>query len=125
MLAQLKPSSDITTVAHAISREGFEELMIEDVGELTANKALNEEKVLDFNIEDHINSKESSNEERGPMTVNTSLEDLQLSNKLGNYFLSNDHNVQKAVKFQSDLTVCMARYQESYKELAKNNHGDE
>ena len=112
--------SDIITVAHAIGREGFEELTIENVAELTADKVLNEEEILEIVLEEHVHSKESSDdEEGGPITANSILEGLQLANKLGNHFLTNDHNVERAVQFQRDLTACMAHYQESYKELTK------
>ena len=119
-LTETELHSDIITVVHAIGQEGFEELTIENVAELTADKVLNEEEILEVVLEEHVHSKESSDDgEGGPITTNSILEGLQLANKPGNHFLTNGHNAERTVQFQRDLTACMARYQESYKELTK------
>ncbi|GFW75504.1 uncharacterized protein TNCV_4426871 [Trichonephila clavipes] len=51
-----------------------------------------------------------------PLTKNY-REGLQLSGKLANFFIQNDNDVERALKFQRDLKFCMSGYRELYKEL--------
>ncbi|GFU24806.1 uncharacterized protein TNCV_5008891 [Trichonephila clavipes] len=37
--------------------------------------------------------------------------------KLANFFIQNDNDVERALKFQRDLKFCMSGYRELYKEL--------
>ncbi|UYV76289.1 hypothetical protein LAZ67_13003275 [Cordylochernes scorpioides] len=46
-------------------------------------------------------------------------EGLQLSGKLEIFFIQNDNDVERALKFQRDLKFCMSGYRELYKELVK------
>jgi hypothetical protein len=109
-------------LSHKIGREGFEDLTIEDIAELTIDEAPNEEQILE-SISENVNESTlvSSSDDEGviPLSASTILEGLQLANKLGNHFLTNDDNVERAVQFQRDLKMIMARYEESYKELTK------
>ncbi|GFV92695.1 uncharacterized protein TNCV_1375451 [Trichonephila clavipes] len=50
-----------------------------------------------------------------PLTKNY-REGLQLSGKLANFFIQNDNDVERALKFQRDLKFCIG-YRELYKEL--------
>ena len=44
-----------------------------------------------------------------------------MGRKLGNYFIQNDANVERALRFQCDINRCLAQYEEVYKDLTKNS----
>ncbi|UYV63958.1 hypothetical protein LAZ67_2006137 [Cordylochernes scorpioides] len=62
---------------------------------------------------------DSELEDVTPLDEKLLREGLQLSGKLEIFFIQNDNDVERALKFQRDLKFCMSRYRELYKELVK------
>ncbi|UYV76844.1 TIGD1 [Cordylochernes scorpioides] len=62
-------------------------------------------------------------EELVPVTFTAKVirEGLALGRKLGNHFMQNDTNVERALRFQRDINRCLAQYEEVYKDLTKNS----
>ncbi|UYV75300.1 amt-3 [Cordylochernes scorpioides] len=62
---------------------------------------------------------DSELEDVTPLDEKLLREGLQLSGKLEIFFIQNDNDVERALKFQRDLKFCMSGYRELYKELVK------
>ncbi|UYV72548.1 hypothetical protein LAZ67_9003644 [Cordylochernes scorpioides] len=55
------------------------------------------------------------------ITAKVIREGLALGRKLGNHFMQNDTNVERALRFQRDINRCLAQCEEVYKDLTKNS----
>ena len=44
-----------------------------------------------------------------------------MGRKLGNHFVQNDTNVERALRFKRGINRCLAQYEEVYKDLTKNS----
>lgn len=49
------------------------------------------------------------------------LVNLVCESGVGNHFIQNDTNVERALRFQRDINRCLAQYEEVYKDLTKNS----
>lgn len=112
--------TEIITLAQAVGGEGFDHFTVDDINEIIVERVLNEDELLEIALED-VDRNNSTDEDEPSSAITTSsiLEGLQMANKLEDHFLTNNHIIERAVKFQSDLQSCIARYKELYKELSK------
>ncbi|XP_054746093.1 tigger transposable element-derived protein 1-like [Anastrepha obliqua] len=114
--------TDITTLAHTISGDGFDDLSFADIEELLADKSLSENEIIDLTLETHQDREHRDNDEEDPPILNATLikEGLDLARKLGNHFQQHDPDEERAAKFQRELKSLMASYRELYKGLLRN-----
>ena len=76
--------------------------------------------MIKFLASQHDVSIESSDSEVPvKLTANLIQEGLQIANKLGQHFIKNYPNVERAAQFQHEPNSCMACYKELYKEVAR------
>ncbi|XP_054747303.1 tigger transposable element-derived protein 1-like [Anastrepha obliqua] len=114
-----KEYPNIINLAHAVGRQGLDDLVFDDVDELMIDKVLSEEEILDFASQKADSVESSDSEEPVKLTANLIQKGLQFANKLEHHFITNDSNVERAAQFQRELNSCMARYKELYKEVAR------
>ncbi|GFT17732.1 tigger transposable element-derived protein 1 [Trichonephila clavipes] len=103
-----------------IGGEGFDDFGEHDIEELLVDEALNDDDILEsmVDITKDLETVDSEPEEDvTPLDEKLLREGLQLSGKLANFFIQNDNDVERALKFQRDLKFCMSGYRELYKEL--------
>lgn len=108
-------------MAHSLGGEGFDDFTDDDIAELMANKELSEDDLVNLVCESE--SDKSDEEELVPVTFTAKVirEGLALGRKLGNHFIQNDTNVERALRFQRDINRCLAQYEEVHKDLTKNS----
>lgn len=113
--------SQIVQMAHSLGGEGFDDFTDDDIAELMADKELSEDDLVNLVCESE--SDKSDEEELVPVTFTAKVirEGLALGRKLGNHFIQNDTNVERALRFQRDINRCLAQYEEVYKDLTKNS----
>ncbi|GFV63494.1 uncharacterized protein TNCV_4553401 [Trichonephila clavipes] len=112
--------SEIISIAKEIGGEGFDDFGEHDIEELLVDEALNDDDILEsmVDITKDLETVDSEPEEDvTPLDEKLLREGLQLSGKLANFFIQNDNDVERALKFQRDLKFCMSGYRELYKEL--------
>ncbi|XP_054745872.1 tigger transposable element-derived protein 1-like [Anastrepha obliqua] len=109
--------TDITTLAHTIGGDGFDDVSFADIEELLADKSLSENEIIDLTLETHQDREHSDNDEEDPPILNATLikAGLDLARKLGNHFQQHDPDEERAAKFQRELKSLMASYRELYK----------
>ncbi|UYV76545.1 hypothetical protein LAZ67_14001088 [Cordylochernes scorpioides] len=85
---------------------------ITHIAELMADKELSEDDLV--NLVCQSESDKSDEEELVPVTFTAKVirEGLALGRKLGNRFMQNDTNVERALRFQCDINHCLAQYEE-------------
>ncbi|GFW09237.1 tigger transposable element-derived protein 1 [Trichonephila clavipes] len=113
-------TSEIISIAKEIGGEGFDDFGEHDIEELLVEEALNDDDILEsmVDITKDLETVDSEPEEDvTPLDEKLLREGLQLSGKLANFFIQNDNDVERALKFQRDLKFCMSGYRELYKEL--------
>ncbi|GFU91055.1 tigger transposable element-derived protein 1 [Trichonephila clavipes] len=113
-------TSEIISIAKEIGGEGFDDFGEHDIEELLVDEALNDDNILEsmVDITKDLETVDSEPEEDvTPLDEKLLREGLQLSGKLANFFIQNDNDVERALKFQRDLKFCMSGYRELYKEL--------
>ncbi|UYV65545.1 hypothetical protein LAZ67_3004659 [Cordylochernes scorpioides] len=100
--------------------EGFDDFGEHDIEELLVDEALNDDDILESMV-DTTKEFETVDSELDVTPLDEKLlrEGLQLSGKLEIFFIQNDNDVERALKFQRDLKFCMSGYRELYKELVK------
>ncbi|GFU60371.1 uncharacterized protein TNCV_3280321 [Trichonephila clavipes] len=113
-------TSEIISIAKEIGGEGFDDFGEHDIEELLVDEALNDDDILESMVDitkdlETVNSEPE--EDVTPLDEKLLREGLQLSGKLANFFIQNDNDVERALKFQRDLKFCMSGYRELYKEL--------
>lgn len=82
--------SSIITLAHAVGGEGFDDLAFDDIDELLVEKVLSEDEIIEVALETVDSTESSDSDEPVQLTASLILEGLQLANKLGNHFVTND-----------------------------------
>ncbi|KAG7196833.1 hypothetical protein KM043_017594 [Ampulex compressa] len=109
-------------MAHTIGGEGFEDFAEADIVELMEDKELDEDDLVDMVNETNDRGSDPDEEESEPVafTAKVIREGLELGRKLGNHFLQNDPNVERALLFQRDINKRLTQYEEVYKDLIKN-----
>lgn len=112
--------TEIVTLAQTVGGDGFDNLTFDDINEIIIDSVLDVDDLLEVALED-VGVSDNTGESETPPSITASLiiDGLQMANKLAEHFLANDHINERAVKFQSDLQSCMARYKELYKEISK------
>ncbi|GFS93786.1 uncharacterized protein TNCV_798861 [Trichonephila clavipes] len=112
-------TSEIISIAKEIGGEGFDDFGEHDIEELLVDEALNDDDILEsmVDITKDLETVDSEPEDVTPLDEKLLREGLQLSGKLANFFIQNDNDVERALKFQRDLKFCMSGYRELYKEL--------
>ncbi|UYV71214.1 hypothetical protein LAZ67_8002211 [Cordylochernes scorpioides] len=120
-ISTLNEYSQIVQMAHSLSGEGFDDFTDGDIAELMADKELSEDDLVNLVCESE--SDKSDEEELVPVTFTAKVirEGLALGRKLGNHFMQNDTNVERASRFKRDINRCLAQYEEVYKDLTKNS----
>uniref|UniRef100_A0A1A9VDM3 DDE-1 domain-containing protein n=1 Tax=Glossina austeni TaxID=7395 RepID=A0A1A9VDM3_GLOAU len=113
--------TDITTLAHTIGEDGFDDLTFADIEELLVDKSLSENEI-DLTLETHHDKEHSGNGEEDPPILNATLikEGLDIPRKLGNYFEQHDPDEERAAKFQYEVKSLMASFREPYNGLSRN-----
>ncbi|XP_066251421.1 tigger transposable element-derived protein 1-like [Euwallacea similis] len=115
--------SQIIQLAHTIGGEGFENLAEADIEEIMADEELNEDELVNMIHETnkHDEKYDSDEEQSEPVafTARVISVGLEMGKKLSNHFLQYDTNVERALRFQRDLSKCLNQYEEVYKNLAK------
>ncbi|UYV81767.1 hypothetical protein LAZ67_20002301 [Cordylochernes scorpioides] len=103
-----------------IGGEGFDDFGEHDIEELLVDEALNDD-ILESMVDTtkDFETVDSELEDVTPLDEKLLREGLQLSGKLEFFFIQNDNDVERALKFQRDLKFCMSGYRELYKELVK------
>ena len=106
-------------MAHSLGGEGFDDFTDDNIAELMADKELSEDDLVKLICESK--SDKSDEEELVPVafTAKVIREGIALGRKLGNHFIQNDKNVERALRFQSNINRCLAQYEEVYKDLTK------
>ncbi|UYV78347.1 hypothetical protein LAZ67_16001030 [Cordylochernes scorpioides] len=101
--------------------EGFDDFGEHDIEELLVDEALNDDDILESMVDTtkDFETVDSELEDVTPLDEKLLREGLQLSGKLEIFFIQNDNDVERALKFQRDLKFCMSGYRELYKELVK------
>ncbi|UYV64482.1 hypothetical protein LAZ67_3000918, partial [Cordylochernes scorpioides] len=101
--------------------EGFDDFCEHDIEELLVDEALNDDDILESMVDTtkDFETVDSELEDVTPLDEKLLREGLQLSGKLEIFFIQNDNDVERALKFQRDLKFCMSGYRELYKELVK------
>ncbi|UYV76721.1 hypothetical protein LAZ67_14001873 [Cordylochernes scorpioides] len=114
-------TSDIISIAKEIGGEGFDDFGEHDIEELLVDEALNDDDILESMVDTtkDFETVDSELEDVTPLDEKLLREGLQLSGKLEIFFIQNDNDVERALKFQSDLKFCMSGYRELYKKLVK------
>ncbi|UYV64091.1 hypothetical protein LAZ67_2006550 [Cordylochernes scorpioides] len=114
-------TSDIISIAKEIGEEGFDDFGEHDIEELLVDEALNDDDILESMVDTtkDFETVDSELEDVTPLDEKLLREGLQLSGKLEIFFIQNDNDVERALKFQRDLKFCMSGYRELYKELVK------
>ncbi|UYV81315.1 DNAH6 [Cordylochernes scorpioides] len=114
-------TSDIISIAKEIGGEGFDDFGEHDIEELLVDEALNDDDILESMVvtTKDFETVDSELEDVTPLDEKLLWEGLQLSGKLEFFFIQNDNDVERALKFQRDLKFCMSGYRELYKELVK------
>ncbi|UYV61603.1 hypothetical protein LAZ67_1005513 [Cordylochernes scorpioides] len=114
-------TSDIISIAKEIGGEGFDDFGEHDIEELLVDEALNDDDILESMVDTtkDFETVDSELEDVTPLDEKLLRKGLQLSGKLENFFIQNDNDVERALKFQRDLKFCMSGYRELYKELVK------
>ncbi|UYV78468.1 hypothetical protein LAZ67_16001564 [Cordylochernes scorpioides] len=114
-------TSDIISIAKEIGGEGFDDFGEHDIEELLVDEALNDDDILESMVDTtkDFETVDSELEDVTPLDEKLLREGLQLSGKLEIFFIQNDNDVERALKFQRDLKFCMSGYRELYKELVK------
>ncbi|UYV80946.1 hypothetical protein LAZ67_19002239 [Cordylochernes scorpioides] len=104
-----------------IGGEGFDDFGEHDIEELLVDEALNDDDILESMVDTtkDFETVDSELEDVTPLDEKLLREGLQLSGKLEFFFIQNDNDVERALKFQRDLKFCMSGYRELYKELVK------
>ncbi|UYV68152.1 TIGD1 [Cordylochernes scorpioides] len=112
---------EIVQMAHSLGGEGFDDFTDGDIAALMTDKELSEDDLVNLVCESE--SEKSDEEELVPVTFTAKVirEVLALGRKLGNHFMQNDTNVERALRFQRDINRCLAQYEEVYKDLTKNS----
>ncbi|UYV83997.1 hypothetical protein LAZ67_X000848 [Cordylochernes scorpioides] len=120
-ISTLNEYSQIAQMAHSLGGEGFDDFTDGDIAELMTDKELSEDDLGNLVCESE--SDKSDEEELVPVTFTAKVirEGLALGRKLGNHFMQNDTNVERALRFQCDINRCLAQYEEVYKDLTKNS----
>lgn len=111
--------SEIITLSHAIGGEGFDNMATADIEELMIEKPLDEEDLLEVVPVDDSNENDDDEGEIHQLTSSLIREGLKFSAIMAHHFLTHDPNVERALKFQRNLQLCTAGYQELYKQLEK------
>lgn len=115
--------SQITELAHTIGGEGFEDLAEADIEEIMADEELDEDDLVNMihetNKRDEDNDSDEEQSEPVAFTARVISVGLELGRKLGNHFLQYDTNVERALRFQRDISKCLNQYEEVYKDLTK------
>ncbi|UYV63120.1 hypothetical protein LAZ67_2003210 [Cordylochernes scorpioides] len=114
-------TSGIISIAKEIGGEGFDDFGEHDIEELLVDEALNDDDILESMVDTtkDFETVDSELEDVTPLDEKLLREGLQLSGKLEFFFIQNDNDVERALKFQRDLKFCMSGYRELYKELVK------
>ncbi|UYV65765.1 TUBGCP3 [Cordylochernes scorpioides] len=91
--------SQIVQMVHSLDGEGFDDFTDGDIAELMADKELSEDDLVNLVCESE--SDKSDEEELVPVTFTAKVirEGLALGRKLGNHFMQNDTNVERALRF--------------------------
>ncbi|UYV68171.1 hypothetical protein LAZ67_5003240 [Cordylochernes scorpioides] len=120
-ISTLNKYSQIVQIAHSLGGEGFDDFTDGGIAELMADKELSEDDLVNLVCESE--SDKSDEEELVPVTFTAKVirEGLVLGRKLGNHFMQNDTNVERALRFQRDINRSLAQYEEVYKDLTKNS----
>ena len=90
-----------------------------DIEELMIEKPLDEEDVLEVVPVDDSNENDDDKGEIHELTSSLIREGLKFSAIMAHHLLTHDPNVKRALKFQRNLQLCTAGYQELYKQLEK------
>ena len=106
-------------MARSVGGEGFEDFTYNDIAELIADKELSEEDLINLVFESE--SGKSDEEELVPVTFSAKFicEGLALRRKRGNYFIQNDTNVERALRFQRGINRCWLHMKKFTKILQK------
>ncbi|UYV72509.1 hypothetical protein LAZ67_9003463 [Cordylochernes scorpioides] len=85
---------------------------ITHIAELMADKELTEDDLVNLVCESE--SDKSDEDELVPVTFTAKVirKGLALGRNLGNHFMQNDTNVERALRFQRDINRCLAQYEE-------------
>ena len=75
--------------------------------------------MTDCGSNENPNNEDEGKGEIHQLTAALIHEGLQFATRMEQHFLTHDPDVERALKFQRDLQICTARYQETYKQLAK------
>ncbi|GFX81061.1 tigger transposable element-derived protein 1 [Trichonephila clavipes] len=120
-------SNEIINLTHKIGGDGFNTFSHEDIDELLAGNALNDNDIIDLTLDltvDGVVGLEGDNDEEEKSTILTGKliqEGLQLCSKLENHFLINAPNSERASKLQRELQNCMSGYRELYKKIKESS----
>ena len=113
--------SRIIELAHSLGGEGFDDLANADIQELMVDHGLDEDDLVNMvHVIDDSDSSINAQEESVVLTAKNVREGLEFGRKMGNHFLQIDPNIERAVQFQRELNRVVAKYEEIYKDLTKN-----
>ncbi|XP_054729383.1 tigger transposable element-derived protein 1-like [Anastrepha obliqua] len=97
--------SEIISLGHEIGAEGFETLCSADIDELLLDAELNDEDLMEIIAGDSGKDIESE-DEITPFTSNVNRKGIQMCRELENYYLTNDPDTERALKFQPLKIPC-------------------
>ncbi|UYV83478.1 hypothetical protein LAZ67_23001151 [Cordylochernes scorpioides] len=102
-ISTINEYSQIVQMANSLDGEGFDDFTDGDIAELMADKELSEDDLVNLFFESE--SDKSDEEELVPVTFTAKVirEGFALGRKLGDHFMQNDTNVERALRFQRDI----------------------
>ena len=112
--------SEIKIIAQSIGGEGFEDMQSGDIVELMIERPLDDEELIDL-MDASNASNSSNNEEEDEKELSAAMiyEGLQFATSMAQHFLNYDPDVERALKLQRELQICVTGYEELYKHLQK------
>jgi len=118
-------SDDIIRIAQNIPVEGFHDFGERDIDEILEDIPIADDDIVSIILNSHQSNdnddNEDSTEPAHPLTANTIRQGINICNELENYFLANDCDTERALKFQRELNNCIAGYRELYKTMVKSS----
>ncbi|GBL86580.1 Tigger transposable element-derived protein 1 [Araneus ventricosus] len=110
--------SEIMRLAHRVGGEGFDDMASNELEELMTDSEFNAAKQVEVVFDSTSSEDETDCDEKVPrLTLCTIDKGLAMAKELENFFIQNDPNMDRSLKFARELHNCMA----SYKKLSEDS----
>ncbi|GBM93171.1 Tigger transposable element-derived protein 1 [Araneus ventricosus] len=114
--------SEITRLQHQVRGEGLDDTASNELEDSMVDTELNAAELVETVIDSVPYKFETDSHERvSKLTLSIIDKGLALAKELEIFFVENDPNIERSLKFQRELHTCLAPYHEIYKELSKDS----